>query len=850
MTHPQSLPILADEQLPAAPAPDEAGFGALATSRGALPLVAMDVRAHLCGLLAEVQLEQTFVNSAAEPIEATYLFPLPDRAAVTRFELRVGERLIEGVLKERAAARAEYDAALATGHRAAIAEENRPDVFSLRVGNLLPGEQAVVSLTLAGPLEYADGEATFRFPLVVAPRYIPGLPLSGESVGPGTVPDTNLVPDASLITPPVLLPGFPNPVRLSLKATVDPAGLAIGQISSSLFATETRESDSGRRIVTIQPGERLNRDFILRLPIAQQAIKSSLVLAPDTEGDEGTFLLTLVPPADAAKTQRPRDVVLLLDRSGSMGGWKVVAARRAAARIVDSLTPADRFAVMAFDDSVETPALNTSGKSQQLSPATDRNRFRAVEFLARLDARGGTELAEPLARAAQVLAGSDPARDRILVLVTDGQVGNEDHLLATIAPQAREIRIFTLGIDQAVNAGFLRRLAAVGGGACDLVESEDRLDAVLDKIHRRIGTPILTGVQLADSSWNVDGASLVPSRLPDLFAGVPLVIQGRYQGKYSSPVTVTARDALGDPWSAELMPATTDQRAIAAVWARGRIRDLEDQLAVGRVRSEETEKQIVATSLRFGVLSRFTAFVAVDRSEVANRTDQRREIVQPVELPAGWEEQDRRALRSFHIGGTAVACAAPAPMDACLAMDADEDSSRGLILEEKLLGSVFGMMPSRPPASPPANRQIALKKQRGVACRSSAAESETLAKPAFVPDLAAYRARAAEWLETLRSEAAGDVAAQRNLLRKLARDLADLVADLDSVGAEPSVHVPLAVLETLLAGLGPTTPPAEVSRLWHEAEQTLEAFVNHSGTSPAATATARGSFWKQPPVTT
>jgi Ca-activated chloride channel family protein len=848
MTHAQPLPLLNDDQLPASPAPDEAGFGALATARGALPLVAMDVRAHLCGLLAEVQVEQTFVNSATEPIEATYLFPLPDRAAVTKFELRVGERLIDGVLKERAAARAEYDAAMQAGQRAAIAEENRPDVFSLRVGNLLPGEQAVVSLTLAGPLEYADGEATFRFPLVVAPRYIPGVPLSGESVGPGTAPDTNLVPDASLITPPVLLPGFPNPVRLSLTATIDPAGLAIGQISSSLFAVETRESTSGRRKVTIQPGERLNRDFILRMAVAEPAIKSSLVLSPDAEGDEGTFLLTLVPPADSAKTQRPRDVVLLLDRSGSMSGWKIVAARRAAARIVDSLTPADRFAVMAFDDSVETPPVPAGG--ELLTPATDRNRFRAVEFLARLDARGGTELAQPLARAAMVLAGGDPARDRVLVLVTDGQVGNEDHLLGTIAPQAREMRIFTLGIDQAVNAGFLRRLAAVGGGACDLVESEDRLDAVLGKIHRRIAAPLLTGVELAALAWNIDRASVVPSRLPDLFAGVPLVVHGRYQGKCESLVTVTARDAIGDPWSAELKPATTDQRAISAVWARGRIRDLEDQLAAGN-RTGETERSIVATSLRFGVLSRFTAFVAVDRSEVANPTGKSRQIVQPVELPAGWEEQRRRGvMKVFHIGGSApMACAAPAPMDACMAMDSDEDRSTGKVLEEKLLGSILSSHVS-PLQCPPANRRMALKKQRGVACRDSASERESLAKPAFVPDLAAYRARAAEWLEALRTETGSPDAARLTRLRKLARDLAELVADLESVGAEPSVHVPLVVLEALLAGLDPSTPAAEVSVLWQKAEQTLEVFVNPPGASAQAPATLRSSFWKQAPQVT
>ncbi len=492
MTNVNSLPILNDNEIVADPS-DEAGFGALVTGRGALPLAAMSVRANLCGLTAEVQVEQTFVNTTGEPIDATYLFPLPDRAAVTAFRMMVGERVIEGELNERAAARREYDEALASGHRAAIAEENRPDVFSMGVGNLIPGDLAVVSLRLVGPLLYEDGEATFRFPLVVAPRYIPGTPLSGPSVGPGTALDTNAVPDASLITPPVLLPGFPNPVKLELSAMIEAGGLRIGQIRSSLHAVVEKGDEQDRRVVRIQPGERLNRDFILRMAVEETSLRPSVVLRPDVKGDEGTFLLTLLPPQSAIQKQRPRDVVLLLDRSGSMSGWKIVAARRAAARIIDTLLPQDRFSVLAFDDKVESPDHLKSG----LTAATDRNRFRAVEFLSRLDARGGTELAQPLARAVTSVSSGDPARDRVLVLVTDGQVGNEDQLLATLGTKAREMRIFTLGIDMAVNAGFLQRLACLGGGACDLVESEERLDEVLSKIHRRVGTPILTGVRIA-----------------------------------------------------------------------------------------------------------------------------------------------------------------------------------------------------------------------------------------------------------------------------------------------------------------------------------------------------------------
>src|SRR5262249_11958888 len=201
---------------------------------------------------------------------------------------------------------------------------------------LPPGEEATVRLTLAGPLPYADGEATFRFPLVVAPRYIPGTPLPGPAVGTGVEPDTDAVPDASRISPPVLLPGFPNPVRLSLSVEILPSGLPITGLRASLHAVE--EENAGRvRCVTLQPGARLDRDFTLRLRSGEGRLHSSLALQPDgPQVREGTFLLAVVPPAGQV-APRPRDIVFVLDRSGSMDGWKMVAARRAVARMVDTL---------------------------------------------------------------------------------------------------------------------------------------------------------------------------------------------------------------------------------------------------------------------------------------------------------------------------------------------------------------------------------------------------------------------------------------------------------------------------------------------------------------------------------
>ncbi|REE97925.1 VIT domain-containing protein [Thermomonospora umbrina] len=625
------------------PLPD-AGLGALTTDRGNLPLDTVDVHADVTGLVAGVEVSQGFRNPYDVPLEATYIFPLPDRAAVTRMRMEAADRVIEGALKERGAARADYDAAIASGRRAAIAEEDRPDVFTMRVGNILPGERVTVRLTLDQPLPYEDDAATFRFPLVVAPRYIPGTPLNDAQAGDGVSLDTDAVPDASRISPPVLLPGFPDPVALSLSVTIDPAGLPLDEIRSSLHVVAQDGGGDSGPTVRLQPGERLDRDFILRLGYTREdTAVASLTLTPDTpdtpdtidvadvaeEPEQGTFTLTVLPPATGG-AGRPRDVVLLLDRSGSMGGWKMVAARRAAARIVDTLTDRDRFAVMSFDHEILRPRELGAG----LSPATDRNRFRAVEHLAGLDARGGTELMTPLAQGLLLLGRSGDDRDRVLVLITDGQVGNEDQILARTASALAGIRVHTVGIDRAVNTGFLGRLAMAGQGRFELVESEDRLDEAMEHIHHRVNAPLLTGLSLDWSGVDVDPETISPHRLGALFPGVPLVVSGRYRrAAADGSVTVRATSAEGTPWRQDATTSMSGSASATSIWARAHLRDLEDRYAV--IGTSDLERRIVDTSLRFNVLCRFTAFVAVD-SRVAAEGGPSHRVVQPVEQPSGW----------------------------------------------------------------------------------------------------------------------------------------------------------------------------------------------------------------------
>jgi Ca-activated chloride channel family protein len=831
--------------LDAVPAAEpDAGLGTLTTTRGNLPLDAVDVRAAIAGLSASVELTQEFRNPFAAALEATYIFPLPGRAAVTAMRMECAGHVVNGVLEERSRARADYDQAIAEGRRAAIAEEERPDVFTMRVGNIPPGERVVVRLTLSQPLPYEDGEATFRFPLVVAPRYIPGRPLDGAPAGAGVAPDTDAVPDASRITPPVLLPGFPNPVRLTLTADIDPAGLPLAGIRCSLHAVAEDRAADGHTVVRLRSGERLDRDFILRMAVAEaERSVASLVLTPDAGPGEGpargTFTLTLVPPRGAGRP-RPRDVVLVLDRSGSMQGWKMVAARRAAARIVDTLTAGDRFAVLCFDHSVERAPDLPEG----LAEATDRNRFRAIGHLARTDARGGTEMVQPLDTAVRLLAapaepaaagepGADgaPARDRVLVLVTDGQVGNEDQILHRIGPSLAGIRVHVVGIDRAVNAGFLGRLASAGGGRCELVESEDRLDEAAARIHRRIGAPLVTGLALTAEDLRIRPETVAPGLLPDLFPGVPVTITGRWDGQAGGTLTVRGTASDGTPFEAAAGAVTGGTPAAAANWARAHLRDLEDRYAClpdhDTAALTRLEHEITEVSLGYGVLCRFTAFVAVDSRVVTDGTAPHR-VTQPVELPSAWVPPSAPAQPAFGGVGYAAAPGAPLPMSPSSAP-----------------------RPMRAPG-PAAGRGRA-KVSRLTAARGPARPVPPALLVPPVPE-PGNDTRLAAVQRQLADEAAALRGARRAPAAERARLLADLATRIDALltwlAGDPALSGRLAGLTELAAELRDCDQPgrldaAALDALWAKATSQLTACAAPDAAGQQPQAPGR-PFWKRP----
>ena len=405
--------------------------------------------------------------------------------------MTAGGRTVVAELHERGEARQAYDQAIAAGQRASIAEEERPDVFTMRVGNIAPGERVEVALTLTGPLPFEDGEATFRFPLVVAPRYIAGPPADRRAGRRRlAAPDTDAVPDASRITPPVLLPGLPEPGsrsshRASRSTRPGSAGASLPACTRSLHTV----GGDGAVTVALHPGERLDRDFVLRFGCRRREVTAAIAVVTArtrTTGRPGRSSSPWCRRRPGRRGRASRDVVLLLDRSGSMGGWKMVAARRAAARIVDTLGARDRFAVLAFDHVVERP---TGCRPGSRRPPTG-TASAAVEHLAGRTPAAAPRCSTPVRAAATLLACAAVARrarappdgsgrDRFLVLVTDGQVGNEDQILAAVRRLMPGSGCTPSASTRRSTPGSCGRLAAPARGRCELVESEDRLDEAM-----------------------------------------------------------------------------------------------------------------------------------------------------------------------------------------------------------------------------------------------------------------------------------------------------------------------------------------------------------------------------------
>lgn len=591
----------------------DATEGRLVTTRGKetvdVPLEHTEVAIRIDGHLADASLTQTFRNPYPDKIEAVYLFPLPTNAAVNAMTIETGGRIIEGRLRERDDARRTYERARRKGHVAALLTQERPNLFTQAVANIEPGATVKVTLRYVQSLTYEDGGYELVFPMVAGSRYVP----TGAGTGDALVQKS-------------LPAGQRSSHDIGLTLEVD-AGVPISSIASPSHRIELERASPSRASLHLAAGGTIpNKDFVLRYRVAgaQPAFAAHTHRGAD---GQGAFFLVVQPPvSDAPIAPTPREIVFLLDTSSSMAGEPLAKAKEVVRRVLGGLRPDDTFQIVRFDDAASA-----------LGPRAIANKPRNVgyvlDWLDALDAAGGTEMTTGIEAALAV--PNDPARLRLVVFLTDGYVGNEDEILALVGDRLGASRLFSFGVGSAVNRYLLEEMAALGRGDAQVVSPAEDTAAAVERFYRRIDRPVLTDISI---DWHgLPVSDVVPAAIPDLFAGQPIVLAGHYGAAGGGTVTVRGVQG-GRPVSFEVpvtLPERADHPAVASVWARARIRELSRGLVrqIDPTARTATVRQITDLALTHRLMSRYTAFVAVDSAEVTAGGAARRVKV-PVEVPA------------------------------------------------------------------------------------------------------------------------------------------------------------------------------------------------------------------------
>jgi len=588
------------------------------------PAVKTHVQMEISGLIARVTVSQSFTNTSNKWIEGIYVFPLPENAGVDRLRMRVGDRFIEGKIKERGEARKIYEQARAAGIKTALIEQERPNIFTNSVANIGPKETVLVQITYQQTLRYDRGAFALRFPMVVGPRYIP----SGEKVvafnGTGWGRNTVRVPDASRITPPVLNPkhGKVNPVSLNI--TLKP-GFPLAWVRSETHKIKVIDGSDGRKSIAFDAKTTFTeKDFVLRwLPKTGSAPGAGLF----TETVEGKIyaLLMVMPPhgkIDGYKRTK-REVIFVIDTSGSMSGTSILQARAALALALKRLAPGDSFNIIEFNSIAQ-------GLFPQAMPVSRSSIARAQSFVANLKARGGTEMLKALNLA---LDGSrDSSRLRQVIFLTDGSVGNEAQLFRTIKRELGDSRLFTVGIGSAPNSYFMTKAAQYGRGTFTFISRVADVKKRMSVLFQKIEEPVLTDITVRFAKNT--GAEAWPKKVPDLYRGEPVIVAVRLD-KLDGNVEITGRFA-GKPWTLAL-PLTGGQKGtgIGTVWARSKIAAYMDSLHEGANR-KEVRAEVIKVALAHHLVSKFTSLVAIDVTPSRPKGESVTTRAVPVNLPAGW----------------------------------------------------------------------------------------------------------------------------------------------------------------------------------------------------------------------
>ena len=589
----------------------------------------IDVAMNVTGMINRVSVIHSFSNTTGDWQEGIYVFPLPENAAVDHMRLRIGGRIIEGQIKEKEAAQKTYQQAKHQGKQAALTEQERPNIFTTSVANIPPHETVKVEIEYQQIVDYDNGAFSLRFPMSVSPRYIPGKQYIEGFTGKGWALNTDKVPDAARVTPPVLQADSDRNNEAVIKINLD-AGLALEKIYSPYHEIELDKQADHYQIQLKQGTELANRDFEL---IWQANASDSPKAALFTEELNGeTYALIMMVPPTVDKTEiLSREIIYVIDTSGSMAGQSIIQARTALELALMRLKPGDRFNVIQFNSL-------TSQLFSQPELLTQTSLQQALIYVRSLEAGGGTEMATALRTALVNQATSNSLRQ--VIFMTDGSIGNEQALFEIIQKELGHSRLFTVGIGSAPNSHFMKRAANFGRGTHTHIGKLDEVQTRMQNLFKKIENPILKDISIDWAPINKQTKNIRenieswPQKLSDLYRGEPLLITAKAD-QLPSIINISG-EVANDNWSSRLeLNGGENRHGISRLWARNKIAALMEQKRDAEF--ESIKQLIIDTALEHHLVSKFTSLVAVDVTPVRPQDKNLASHAIPTHLPAGWD---------------------------------------------------------------------------------------------------------------------------------------------------------------------------------------------------------------------
>jgi Ca-activated chloride channel family protein len=577
----------------------------------AFPLESTKVDVQITGVIAEVSVTQAYKNAGKKPINAQYVFPASTRAAVHGMRMQVRDQLIEAQIQERKQAAQTFEAAQKAGKSASLLEQERPNVFSMKIANVMPGDRVEVSLRYSELLVPTSGVYELDYPTVVGPRY------SNQPAAKAPPKDAFI---ASPYTPSGNAPSYGFELTGALATAIPVQNVE----SPSHSITLTSDNPSLRRF-QLAPSERAggNRDFILRYRLAGDAIQSGLSLFDG--GAEKFFLLQVEPPKRVpSELIPPREYVFIVDVSGSMGGFPLETAKKLLRELIGGLRSSDKFNVLLFSGASELLA-------ERSLPATPENIALATRFIDEQRGGGGTELL-PALEQAFALSKSDGI-SRSFLVVTDGYIGQDKAAIDLVRSKLSDANVFAFGIGSSVNRYLIEGVAKAGQGEPFVVTEPGEANGVATRLREYVRSPVLTDARVSYEGFAA--YDVEPKAIPDALAERPIVIQGKYRGDARGFVTLSGLNGKGaytQRFDVSQLKPRAEQRALSYLWARSRIATLSD-FGFGEP-STLAKNEITALGLRYNLLTEYTSFVAVAK-KVVNPGGAAQNVDQPLPLPAG-----------------------------------------------------------------------------------------------------------------------------------------------------------------------------------------------------------------------